>query len=142
MGIERNGEAFYRAVMQKTQVPEARDLFEHLAQQEVAHYAIFEKMARELGSTSLLTAEEWDQYQSYLQATVQSALFESPERALAAADQAQDEKEAIHMAMGFEKETLLFFYNLRDLVPDRQQKTIQRIIDEEKKHVRRLAAML
>jgi len=64
------------------------------------------------------------------------------ELALAAADQAQDEKEAIHMAMGFEKETLLFFYNLRDLVPDRQQKTIQRIIDEEKKHVRRLAAML
>lgn len=46
------------------------------------------------------------------------------------------------MAMGFEKETLLFFYNLRDLVTDRDRETISRIIDEEKSHVRRLAGML
>ena len=46
------------------------------------------------------------------------------------------------MAMGFEKETLLFFYNLRDLVSDRNQKTIDRIIAEEKSHLRRLAKML
>jgi rubrerythrin len=73
---------------------------------------------------------------------VQSSLFEGPERALAAAEEAQDEKEAIQMAIGFEKETLLFFYNLRDLVTDRDQKTIDRIIAEEKSHVRRLAGML
>jgi len=142
MGIETNGEAFYRAVTKKAKVAEIKTLFEDLAEQEVKHYAVFQKLSQDFKGKLLMSAEEWDEYQAYLQATVQSALFEGPDRALAAADQAQDEKEAIHMAMGFEKETLLFFYNLRDLVSDRNQKTIDRIIAEEKSHLRRLAKML
>jgi rubrerythrin len=142
MGIEKNGEAFYRAVLKKTEVAEIRALFEDLAEQEVKHFAVFQKLAKAFQGRPLMGAAEWDEYQKYLQATVQSSLFEGPERALAAADEAQDEKEAIKMAIGFEKETLLFFYNLRDLVTDRDQETIDRIIAEEKSHVRRLAGML
>lgn len=142
MGIEKNGEAFYRAVIQKTQVAEIQALFKDLAEQEVQHYAVFQKLSQALRGRSLMSVAEWKEYQGYLQATVQSSLFEGPERALAAAEAAQDEKEAVRMAMGFEKETLLFFYNLRDLVTDRDRETISRIIDEEKSHVRRLAGML
>jgi rubrerythrin len=142
MNIETNGEAFYRAVTQKTQVAEVKELFEDLAEQEVKHYAVFQKLSQAFKDQALISAAEWDQYQEYLQATVQSALFEGPDRALAAAEEAKDETEAVRVAMGFEKETLLFFYNLRDLVPDRNQKTIDHIIDEEKSHLRRLAKML
>ena len=142
MGIETNGEAFYRAVSDKAQVAEIKALFEDLAEQEVKHYAVFKKLSQAFKGKLLMSAEAWDDYQAYLQATVQSALFEGPDRALVAADQAQDEKEAIQMAMGFEKETLLFFYNLRDLVSDRDQTTIDRIITEEKSHLQRLAKML
>ena len=63
-------------------------------------------------------------------------------KALAAADVVADEKEAIRMAMGFEKETILFFYTLRDLVTGGQQEMIGKIIAEEKLHLRRLAGML
>jgi rubrerythrin len=90
----------------------------------------------------MMTTEEWDEYQAYLEATVQSALFEGPDRALVAAEEAKDEGEAVRMAMGFEKETMLFFYNLRDIVSDADQQIIDRIIAEEKAHLRRLAGML
>jgi rubrerythrin len=141
-GIETSGEAFYRAVAKKAQTLEVRVLFEDLADQEVRHYATFEKLGKELGDALLMGQEEWEQYQEYLEATVQSALFEGPEKALAAAETMTDEKEALRMAMGFEKETILFFYNVRDVATGGKQEIIERVIAEEKSHVRRLAGML
>jgi rubrerythrin len=142
MGIEESGEAFYRAVAKKAQTLQVRVLFEDLADQEVLHKAAFKKMGQALGDALLMSQEEWEQYQEYLQATVQSALFEGPEKALAAAETVTDEKEAIRMAMGFEKETILFFYNVRDVATGGKKETIDHIIAQEKSHVRRLAGML
>jgi rubrerythrin len=53
-----------------------------------------------------------------------------------------DEKDALCMAMNFERETLSFFFDLRDMVSDADREVINRIIDEEKSHLQRLAAML
>jgi rubrerythrin len=142
MGIETSGEAFYRAVADKAHTSAVRVLFQDLADQEVRHYKVFSKLGETLRDKLLMTAEEWDEYQNYLEATVQSELFEGPDRALAAAEEVDDEKEALRMAMGFEKETMLFFYNVRDVVSDSDKETIDRIIDEEKSHLRRLAGML
>jgi rubrerythrin len=142
MGIEDSGEAFYRAVAKKAETLVIRVLFEDLADQEVRHRAAFKRLGQELGDALLMGQEEWEQYQEYLQATVQSALFEGPEKALAAAETVTGEKEAIRMAMGFEKETILFFYNVRDVVTGGKKEIIDRIIEQEKGHVRRLAGML
>jgi len=46
------------------------------------------------------------------------------------------------MAMGLEKETLLFFYDLRDMVPAADRTFIEKVVAEEKSHIRRLAEML
>jgi rubrerythrin len=142
MGIETSGEAFYRAVAKKAETLEIRVLFEYLADQEVGHYAAFKKLSEEFGDAPLMSQEEWEQYQEYLQATVQSALFEGPEKALAAAETVTDDKDALRMAMSFEKETILFFYNVREVATGGKQEIVDRIIAEEKKHVRRLAGML
>jgi len=46
------------------------------------------------------------------------------------------------MVMEFEKETLLFFHDLRDMVSDADKKVLGRIIEQEKAHLQRLAGML
>ncbi len=61
---------------------------------------------------------------------------------MAVAEQVTDEKEAVRMAMGFEKETLLFFHDLRDVVSEADKEVILHIIAEEKSHLQRLAGML
>jgi len=142
MGLEKSGEAFYRAVAAKCTSQSMRDLFVDLADQEVLHHATFSKLSRTIGDYPLMLDEEWDQYMAYLETTVRSALFQGPDKALAAADDVQDEREAVAMAMGFEKETMLFFHDLRDKVPDKDTEVITKIIDEEKLHLRRLASML
>jgi rubrerythrin len=142
MQVEKSGEAFYRAVATKSASPQLRAFFEELANQEVQHYAVFSKLAQSVKDNPLLSEQEWDEYLGYIRSTVDSAFFEGPDKALALAAKAANEKEAIRMAIGFEKETLLFFYDLRDLVTGPAKEPIQRIVDEEKTHIRRLAGML
>lgn len=142
MQVEQSGEAFYRAVAQKVPSPAVRALFEDLAQQEVIHYQVFGKLAQDARDAPLMTDEEWAMYADYMNATVQSAFFQGPDKALALAETVADEKEAVRMAMGFEKETLLFFFDLRDKVSEAKRSFVQKIVDEEKKHIRRLAEML
>jgi rubrerythrin len=142
MQLEKSGEAFYRAVAEKSESPEVRSLFEDLAEQEGKHYEVFAKLRQTARDTVLMSDEEWDWYLGYLNATVQNAFFEGPDKALAAAEQVTDEKQALRMAIGFEKETLLFFYDMRDAVYEADRKSIDKVVAEEKAHIRRLAGML
>ena len=143
MEIEKNGEVFYKAVAEKNMDDEAKALFEDLAVQEQAHYRVFQKMLGGVQSASpVLPAEEYDQYQTYIQVTLENALFAGPDKALALAQQAADRETALRAALGFEKDTLLFFYDLREMVSEGEEEAISKIIKEEKKHLRRLASML
>jgi len=142
MQVEKNGEAFYHAIAKETRSPQIRALFEDLADQEAKHYATFSRLAHTVREKPLMTDEEWDSYLKYMSATVQSAFFEGPGKALAAARQVKDEKEAVRMAIGFEKETLLFFYDLRDATQGSEQSFVEKIVSEEKAHIRRLANVL
>ena len=140
--LEKSGEVFYRAVAKKVKSAQIQTLFEDLANQEVQHYAAFQKLSKTVWDKPLMLPDEWNQYLMYLQATIQSVFFEGEDKALALAEQVTDEKEALRMAMGFEKETLLFFYDLRDMVSEGDRTILTRIVNEEKSHLRRLADML
>jgi rubrerythrin len=142
MELEKSGEIFYGAVAKKATSPDVSALFEELAEQEKYHYAVFSKMSGTVWDQPNVTGENWDQYLMYLQATIQSAFFEGSDKALALAEQVTDEKVALQMALDFEKETMLFFHDLHDKVPDADKSLVQRIIDEEKTHVQRLGVML
>jgi rubrerythrin len=141
--IEKNGEAFYNEVAAKSADPEVKTLFEDLAAQERGHYQVFQKMLEEVKPEPDLSSVEYDEYQTYLQVALDSALLAGPDKGLTLAKQAQDLATALRAAMGFEKDTLLFFYDLREMmVSEAERRAVSDIILEEKAHVRRLAKML
>ena len=140
--IEKNGELFYNHVASESLDPEVKELFEDLAVQERGHYQLFQMMLENVEPAPALPAAEYDQYDIYVRAALANSLFAGPDKALALAKQAADRETALRAALGFEKDTLLFFYDLRDMVREADRETITKIICEEKKHVRRLAAML
>jgi rubrerythrin len=119
-----------------------QELFTDLAEQEVIHYRIFSKLFQAVKNKPIMTDDEWDMYQDYLEATVQSAFFEGVDKALSVAGEVTNEQEALRMAIRFEKETMLFFHDLYDVVPPDDKGTIEKVIAEEKRHVRRLAGMI
>ncbi|MDY6874819.1 MAG: ferritin family protein [Chloroflexota bacterium] len=140
--IEKNGETFYKEVAAKSATPEVKALFEDLAVQERGHYQVFQKMLGGMSPAPKLPAAEYDEYDAYLQVALDNALFAGPDKALALARQAEDREAALRAALGFEKDTLLFFYDVRDMVGEADRETLSRIIREEKAHLRRLVKML
>ena len=142
MEIEKNGEVFYNNAAAKSADAEVKALFEDLAAQERGHYRVFQKMMGEAQPAPQLPAAGYEEYQAYVQVALDNALFAGPEKALALAKQAQDRETALRAAMGFEKDTMLFFYDLREMVSEADRETISAVIREEKKHLRRLAKLL
>jgi rubrerythrin len=142
MEIETNGEAFYQAVAAQTANPDVKALFEDLAVQERGHYRVFERMLEEVKPAPEFPAADYDEYKTYLQTTLDNALFAGPDKALTMADEAQDWEAAIRVAIGFEKDTLLFFYDVREMVSEADREAISGVIREEKRHLRQLAKKL
>jgi rubrerythrin len=142
--IEKNGETFYKDVAAKSTDPEVKALFEELAAQERGHYLVFQQMLERVKPDPDLSsvAVEYDEYHAYLQVVLDDALFAGPDKGLTLAKQAQDRETALRAAMGFEKDTLLFFYDLREMVSEAERGALSDVIREEKTHLRRLAKML
>jgi rubrerythrin len=139
--LEEEGEAFYNAAAGRTATAELRALFEELAIQEQYHRRAFQQMGRDMAQLAL-SDEQWEQFQAYTGALLEQRVFDKPEGALAQAVEAQDEKEALQAALGFEKETLQFYRELWGVVRGADRQTVDRIIAEEEVHIRRLAGML
>jgi len=137
---EERGEAFYRQAVRLAETDEAKELFTYLADQETVHRTTFEALAKDVTLVETSSAD-WQEIAEYIAATVDRAFF-SDQGAIGSVPQAASVQEMIRAAMTFEKETLLFFYQLRDLVRPAHREAIDQIVDEEKTHVRRLAAML
>ncbi len=139
--LEESGEAFYNEVAARATTTGVKALFEDLAVQEQYHRRAFQQMGRDVVELAL-SPEQWDEFQAYTGALLQQSFFAKPESALNLAAQAQDEREALQAALNFEKETLLFFHELRDAVRGPGQQSVERIIQEEKRHIQRLSAMV
>jgi len=144
MEIEENGEAFYNTVAARSDDPEVKALFEDLAVQERGHHQVFQKMLEKVKPDPDLSSVgvQYEDYEYYLQAALANALFAGKDKGLTLARQAKDRETALQAAMSFEKDTLLFFYDLREMVSEAERGTISDVILEEKAHLRRLARML
>lgn len=137
--IERNGEAFYRTVAASSQDREIRNLLQDLAHQEQRHHRTFERMLSKAPAAPEDEASEDDRI--YLETALADALI-GPDKGMERARQAQTEEEAVRAAMAFEKDTLLFFYELAEAVPESQVQAVRAVIDEERDHLRQLTRVL
>jgi len=138
---ETRGEAFYRQAAQEATWPEAQKLFTYLADQEVRHKQIFQGLGGAIVMTEV-SPETWEEALGYIQATVDRAFFAKEDAPIRAVPRGATVPEMLKQAIAFEKETLLFFYGVLDLVQPANKHLVEQIIAEEKSHVRQLAAML
>jgi rubrerythrin len=141
MRLEESGEAFYSSAAEEATTASVQNLFHELALQERYHRRAFQM----LGGAAVeltLSPEQWDRFQAYTDALLQQSFFRKPEGALRHATVAQNEREALQSALGFEQETLVFFQQLRDALRQPGQKVVDDIIQEEKRHIQRLSAAI
>jgi len=140
IGTERRGIAFYDIMTKSTENAATRDIFQYLANMEREHIQIFQDMLAEADKYQIpeTYAEE---YASYLQALIDSAVFTDDMVTSELATQADSDIKALELAIGAEKDSILFYYEMKEIVPQRAQPTINKVITEEKSHLRQLSEL-
>jgi rubrerythrin len=138
MGIERNGIAFYQAVADKTKDRDAKGIYNYLAGEEKKHLDTFRGMSDSLAQVK--PPETYtEEYMLYLKALVDSAVFSNVTEAQQKAGKVSGQIEAIDTGIQAEKDSILFYTELQNLVRERDRKVVLSILDEEKKHLRQLS---
>jgi len=140
IGIEKRGIAFYDTMAKSTENTATRDVFKYLADMERAHIHIFQGMLGEADKYQIPETYAGE-YAAYLQALVDSAVFTDDTITSEMATQASSDIEAMELAIGAEKDSILFYYEVKEIMPQRAQPTVSKIIAEEKSHLRELSEL-
>ncbi len=107
-------------------------LFSTLAAKEKIHEKTFAEL-KEIVTKSGPEPSQWEDVSDYLRAFVESEFFLGRGKALPSMERVKTAQDAVSFALGFEKETLLYYMELRSIV--REKKVMDEIINEEKSHI-------
>ncbi len=128
---EKLGYEFYVSMANRFEKDDKfRKLFETLAAKEEEHEKTFTSLKERVGDKNL---EGWEEASQYLRAIVESEYFLGKYKSLPSLDHLETIDDALRFAIGFEKETLLYFLKLKEFI--KEKKIITEIINEEKSHI-------
>ncbi len=137
--IEVDGSKFYRAAAESCKGNEKANKFLlALADMENHHRMIFSAMQADLApndkKTSLLDPD--DQTKEFLKVMADGVIFGTQERPLAKIASSGDLEEIIKTAIGLEKDSVLFYQGIKEMVPEKHGRSkIEQIIREEMSHI-------
>jgi rubrerythrin len=140
VGIEENGFRFYTEAAKKF-TGKVADLFASLAQEEQIHKATFAKVLAELPPEQSNVFDPDNETDEYLKMMSDINVFrqgaEDIDKALAGV---LNERDALRMAIGFEKDSIVFYVQLKNSADKLTDKlSVDELILEEAKHLRKLA---
>lgn len=138
--IERRGIAFYDIMARSTDNEAGRELFQHLVEMERRHINVFQDML-DKADISQTTKEPNKEYADYLQALVDNAVFNDDLVTSELATQVDSDIKALELGISAEKDSLLFYYEMKDIMPRQAQPVVSQIINEEKSHLRGLSEL-
>ncbi len=128
---ERLGFEFYTTIAKRFEKDGGlKKLFETLAAKELTHEKTFLELKDMIGDEE---PESWDEIAEYMRAIVESEFFLGKNKALPSLEHVKTVEDAVSYAIGFEKDTLLHFYGLRDAVKEKDM--VDEVINEEKSHI-------
>lgn len=138
IGIEKRGIVFYDVMARSTENDNARDVFQHLTSMEREHIIIFQGMLDGVDKyQETLTGD----YAEYLQALVDNAVFNDDLITSEIATQADSDLKALELAISAEKDSIIFYYEMRELMPQSAHPIMKKIIAEEKSHLMQLSGL-
>jgi rubrerythrin len=130
---EKLGYQFYTSMSDKFKTDAGLvKLFTTLASKEKQHEKTFAGL-RDMVAKKGTEPVQWEEVSNYMRAFVESEFFLGRGKALPAMDHIKTVDDAVKFAIGFEKETLLYFMELRLIVKEKE--VVDEVINEEKSHI-------
>ncbi|MEO0084056.1 MAG: ferritin family protein [candidate division WOR-3 bacterium] len=139
--IEERGNKFYLNASKKTKSTPLKTLFNFLAAEELKHQKTFKALSKLVNQEIQSLPYNWDEASRYLQAITDSKFFLSESNPMSYLNRIKTEISLLKYAIEFEKETLLFYYEIKNFVKDEHKSLVDKIIDQEKQHIKKLSIM-
>ena len=143
--IERNGAKFYSSAAKIFSESAAREKLLALSAMEEQHEKTFAAIRSELSSGLRFesTFDPDNQAAMYLQAIADGKVFDIKSDPSNILSKGITLKEILNIAIGLEKDSIVFYLGIKDMVPDKLGKDkIDIIIKEEKGHIVELSNQL
>ncbi|MBI5642885.1 MAG: ferritin family protein [Deltaproteobacteria bacterium] len=141
--IEENGLKFYTDAGKESKNKDIKALFKTLAEEEGHHIKVFQDLKKLLGTEA--AAEEFDSSAEdaalYLKALADTEVFTSPSGGKKLGREAGSEEEVLNIAIGMEKDSILFYYEIQRMIREKDKKVIEELIEQEKDHLRKLTEL-
>jgi rubrerythrin len=140
MGIERSGIAFYDVMAASVKDEGARKVFETLAGMERQHLHLFRGMTADvakLNAPGIFPQADDD----YIRALIRNAVFTDEFATGGFTGRAENDRQAIDLGIMAEKDSILFYCQLRDLMPAETKPVVESIMAEERRHLTMLSGV-
>jgi rubrerythrin len=138
--IEENGVNFYKYAERIAKKENEKKLFAELAQAEVAHKKTFEKLFASMEKSGKPESYEGE-YEAYLRSYVDNNLIFTKEIMDKQLAKITDINSALDFAIQRELDSILYYHEIKRLVPASGHETLEQIIEEERKHFLSLTDM-
>lgn len=135
--IEKNGRDFYATLAIQSKDPKARDIFKFLAGEEEKHITVFQRILSSIAKYEPPEAYPGE-YFAYMSALAQESVFTKRDKGKEIASKIKDDKEAIDIGIGAEKDSIIFYEGIKKAVPEYDQKSIDEVIAQEEGHLKQL----
>jgi len=140
MGIERSGIAFYDTLAEKTRNKNTCSLYTYLSGEEKKHLMSFRNMAD--SSEKYEPPESYPgEYTTYLKSLIDTAVFSDADVTRRIAENAASDCDVIDIGIQAEKDSILFYTELRAIVSKSDRDIVDTIIEAEKDHLRQLSEL-
>ena len=135
--IEKNGKDFYLALVDLAGNEEVKSVFKDLAEEEEKHIDVFKKIFDDSCKYEPKGAYP-DEYFAYMNALASQYIFTQEGKGAELARSVKDCEEGIDLGIRFEKDSILLYQEMKELVPDEDKSLVDGLILQEKKHLSRL----
>ncbi len=133
---------FYEKAKSVTKDPEVQKLFEDLAREEGEHRARLEEMSEKLPKDAWkpTVSDPEQELDFYIKMMADQHMFSSIEELDAQLEAVKETKDALRLALQFEKDSVIFFLGMQEATCEgKDRDLIALLIKEEQDHVRRLS---
>ena len=136
--IEKNGRDFYNTLFNQSKNRKSKEIFEFLASEEEKHIAVFQNI---LENTEKYEPPETyaGEYLSYMSALANEYVFTQRDQGSQIAKKIKDDKEAVNLGIGFEKDSIIFYEGMKRVVPESGHNIIDELIRQEQSHLIQLS---
>lgn len=138
--IEENGQAFYLAAAERAEDENFAAVLRKLADDEVAHKDTFQALYKPDEDYSLDPGYN-EEVDAYIKAMAGAQVFAPGKSVAELARGARDIFEVLNMAMGAEKDSILYYTEMKNWVVPKDKDIIGKVIAEEKKHLKDLTEL-